>query len=88
MYAIIATGGKQYKVAEGDIINVEKLGVEADQTVTFDAVITVNDGDVRWAVMLAQLYSVTLRARRLLFTSTRERPDTTTRMVTDSLTQR
>ena len=29
MYAIIATGGKQYKVAEGDIINVEKLGVEA-----------------------------------------------------------
>ena len=30
MYAIIATGGKQYKVAEGDIIKVEKLGVEAD----------------------------------------------------------
>ena len=29
MYAIIATGGKQYKVAEGDIIKVEKLGVEA-----------------------------------------------------------
>ena len=28
MYAIIATGGKQYKVSEGDIINVEKLGVE------------------------------------------------------------
>ncbi len=31
MYAIIATGGKQYKVAEGDIINVEKLGVEAGE---------------------------------------------------------
>ena len=29
MYAIIATGGKQYKVAEGDVIRVEKLGVEA-----------------------------------------------------------
>ena len=29
MYAIIATGGKQYKVAEGDVIKVEKLGVEA-----------------------------------------------------------
>ena len=29
MYAIIATGGKQYKVAEGDIIKVEKLGVES-----------------------------------------------------------
>ena len=36
MYAIIATGGKQYKVAEGDIINVEKLGAEAGETVTFE----------------------------------------------------
>ena len=36
MYAIIATGGKQYKVAEGDVIRVEKLGVEAGETVTFD----------------------------------------------------
>ena len=35
MYAIIATGGKQYKVAEGDIIKVEKLGVEAGETYTF-----------------------------------------------------
>ena len=41
MYAIIQTGGKQYKVAEGDIINVEKLGVEAGETVTFDQVLTV-----------------------------------------------
>ena len=43
MYAIIATGGKQYKVAEGDIINVEKLGVEAGENVTFDQVLAVND---------------------------------------------
>ena len=47
MYAIIATGGKQYKVAEGDIINVEKLGVEANQTVTFDEVLVVNNGTVQ-----------------------------------------
>ena len=39
MYAIIATGGKQYKVSEGDIIKVEKLDVEAGNTVTFDKVI-------------------------------------------------
>ena len=39
MYAIIATGGKQYKVAEGDIIKVEKLGVEAGETYTFDQVL-------------------------------------------------
>ena len=45
MYAIIATGGKQYKVAEGDVIRVEKLGVEAGETVTFANVIAVsNDG--------------------------------------------
>ena len=35
MYAIIATGGKQYKVSEGDIITIEKLGVEAGEKVTF-----------------------------------------------------
>ena len=46
MYAIIATGGKQYKVAEGDIIKVEKLGVEAGENVTFDQVLVVNNGEV------------------------------------------
>ena len=39
MYAIIATGGKQYKVSEGDVIKVEKLGAEAGESVTFDQVI-------------------------------------------------
>ena len=43
MYAIIATGGKQYKVAEGDVIRVEKLGVDAGQSVTFDQVLVVNN---------------------------------------------
>ena len=46
MYAIIATGGKQYKVAEGDIIKVEKLGVEAGGSVTFDQVLAVNNGEL------------------------------------------
>jgi len=46
MYAIIATGGKQYKVSEGDIIRVEKLGVEAGETVTFDQVLAVNNGEL------------------------------------------
>ena len=47
MYAIIATGGKQYKVAEGDIIKVEKLGVEAGEAVTFDQVLVVNNGELK-----------------------------------------
>ena len=47
MYAIIATGGKQYKVAEGDVIRVEKLNAEDGTSVTFDNVIVLNnDKDV------------------------------------------
>ena len=47
MYAIIATGGKQYKVSEGDIVRVEKLDVEAGNTVTFDQVLAVSDGELK-----------------------------------------
>ena len=42
MYAIIATGGKQYKVSEGDIINVEKLGLNEGESVTFDQVLAIS----------------------------------------------
>ncbi len=49
MYAIIATGGKQYKVSEGDIIKVEKLDAEAGATVTFDQVIAVSDKELKVA---------------------------------------
>ncbi len=41
MYAIIATGGKQYKVSEGDVIRVEKLAGEAGDSVTFDQVLAI-----------------------------------------------
>ena len=41
MYAIIATGGKQYKVSEGDVIKVEKLGAAAGEEVVFDQVLVV-----------------------------------------------
>ena len=44
MYAIIETGGKQYKVAEGDAIYVEKLGVAEAETVNFDKIIAVGEG--------------------------------------------
>lgn len=47
MYAIIATGGKQYKVSEGDVIRVEKLGVEAGSTYTFDQVLAVSGDEVK-----------------------------------------
>lgn len=44
MYAILETGGKQYKVSEGDVIYVEKLGVEDGAAVTFDKVLAVGEG--------------------------------------------
>ncbi|MGN0465370.1 MAG: 50S ribosomal protein L21 [Lachnospiraceae bacterium] len=47
MYAIIATGGKQYKVSEGDVIYVEKLGVEAGAEYTFDQVLMVSGEEVK-----------------------------------------
>ena len=47
MYAIIATGGKQYKVSEGDVIMVEKLDAEAGNTVTFDNVIAVSNDSLK-----------------------------------------
>ncbi len=47
MYAIIATGGKQYKVSEGDIITIEKLGVDAGEKVTFDQVLAVSGDDMK-----------------------------------------
>lgn len=48
MYAVIKTGGKQYRVAEGDVLNVEKLNAEAGSEVVFDEVLTVvNDADVK-----------------------------------------
>ncbi|MCR4716812.1 MAG: 50S ribosomal protein L21 [Lachnospiraceae bacterium] len=47
MYAIIATGGKQYKVSEGDTIKVEKLGLSEGDKYTFDQVLLVSDSDVK-----------------------------------------
>ena len=45
MYAIIATGGKQYKVEEGRYVDVELLSQNADEAVTFDKVLLVSDGN-------------------------------------------
>lgn len=45
MYAVIETGGKQYKVCEGDVIYVEKLSLEDGADVSFDKVLAVGEGD-------------------------------------------
>ena len=45
MYAIFVTGGKQYKVENGDVIYIEKLDVAEEETVTFDKVVAVGGED-------------------------------------------
>lgn len=48
MYAVLTTGGKQYRVQEGDVLFVEKLNAEVDTTVEFNEILVVsNDGEVK-----------------------------------------
>ena len=47
MYAVIETGGKQYKVEKGDVIYIEKLAVEEESTVTFNKVIAVGADEIK-----------------------------------------
>ena len=47
MYAIIATGGKQYRVAEGDSIKIERIDAEVGSAVTFDQVLAVNNDGLK-----------------------------------------
>lgn len=46
-YAVIAIGGKQYKVSEGDIIDVNHLGMKKDDAINFDKVLLYVDGEIR-----------------------------------------
>ena len=47
MFAVIETGGKQYKVNEGDIIFIEKLNAEEGSSVTFDKVLAISDKELK-----------------------------------------
>ena len=60
MYAIIATGGKQYKVSEGDVIKVEKLGVEAGSAYTFDQVLVVGGEETKLVTRQLQVQQLKL----------------------------
>lgn len=62
MYAIIKTGGKQYRVQEGDNIFVEKLNADVDSNVVFDQVLAVvNDGDVKVGTSVVEGAKVTAK---------------------------
>jgi ribosomal protein L21 len=56
MYAVIKTGGKQYRVAEGDEIRIEKLPGEVGDTVMFDQVLLTSDGEtVKWVNLFLKI---------------------------------
>ena len=59
MYAVITTGGKQYKVSEGDAIYVEKLSADEGSKVTFDQVVMVGGDSVKVGTPLVDGASVT-----------------------------
>ena len=62
MYAIIKTGGKQYRVQEGDNIFVEKLDADVDSNVVFDQVLAVvHDGDVKVGAPVVEGAKVTAK---------------------------
>ena len=94
MYAIIATGGKQYKVAEGDVIRVEKLGVEAGGTYTFDQVLAVNNDKlvignptVDGATVTASVIGDGKAKKVVVYKYKREKQATTRKTDTDSSTR-
>ena len=95
MNAIIVTGGKQYKVAEGDVVYIEKLDQEAGDTVKFDQVLAILDGDkatfgtpVWRALPWRPRSSRTARARRSASSSTTPRRVTASVRAIVSLTPR
>ena len=47
MYAIIAAGGKQYRVSQGDVIYIDKVNQDVDSAITFDVLMVGGEGDVK-----------------------------------------
>lgn len=94
MYAVIVTGGKQYKVAEGDVLYIEKLGVDAEEEITFDNVLAVSTDKGFKAVRIVQRQLLqlrflrTARARKSLYLLTSQRRMKNARWVIVSHIQR
>ena len=73
MYAVIKTGGKQYRVQQDDVLPIEKLEAEVGDTITFDQVMMVGEGDkitlgaptVKGATVTAEVMDQT-RTRKIL----------------------
>lgn len=90
MFAIIKTGGKQYKVSEGDVIKVEKIEAEAGDKIEFDQVLMVAGDDVKVGSPVVEGAKVSAevldqrKTRKLLFSSSKLRKTTERKKVTDN----
>ena len=94
MYAIIETGGKQYKVSEGDIITVEKLAVEAGSEYKFDKVLVLaKEGDIKVGAPYVEGAAVTAsvigdgKAKKVVVYKYKPKKVSTRKTATDSLSQ-
>ncbi len=81
MYAIFKNGGKQYKVQEGDVLELDKMSLETEQTVEFKEVLAVNSGElvvgtpfVEGAVVTAEVVNEG-RAKKVVIFKKRRRKD-------------
>ena len=87
MYAVLLTGGKQYRVQEGDVIYVEKLNAEVDSTIELTEVLAVSNGEtLTVGAPVVEGAKVVAKLRRSLFSSISLRRTTERRLVTDNLT--
>ena len=84
MYAVIETGGKQYRVSVGDVIFVEKLGAEADSAITFDKVVALTKEDNSFVAGTPFVDGVTVSAKVLKTESPRKSPFSPTNLKKDS----
>ena len=81
MYAIIKCAGKQYKVSEGDIIDVDYLGKPAKEIIEIDDVLAINDGELKTDVSAKVEAEVMLdgtgtnRAKKVIIYKKRRRKD-------------
>ena len=82
MYAVIKTGGKQYRVQQDDVLPIEKLEAEVGDTITFDQVMMVGEGDkitlgaptVKGATVTAEVMDQKRTRKILVFRRRRRRP--------------
>jgi large subunit ribosomal protein L21 len=81
MYAIIKNGGKQYKVQEGDFLNLDKLDAQPKDTIEVEEVLAVNDGEFKVGTPFVDGAKVTLevvtnaKAKKVVIFKKRRRKD-------------